>query len=260
MILTWHSSSLAALSRATNVARSTPRGISQFCRARHCSSGSLDRNRALARTSFGPWMHEMTHRGSGASRNEHNQNLGPALPSNPPYGTRTEPQGYWEPHVASNCLVHAYNMLQGHQCLTPETLQSHTRAVMQLDDMYLHKVHLTPTDLCTPQGDFSLHCLNHYCLTTKNRAFIGKRVVFLTPAEVIYGALAEHGHQGLLLTADNSGINGHFTAIKRHANGQFYVYDSLQCTVAELNEAYLQPLQERPPLATWREALRVPSE
>jgi hypothetical protein len=140
--------------------------------------------------------------------------------------------------------VHAYNMLQGHQCLTPERLQSHTRDVMQLDDMYLHKVHLTPTDLCTTQGDFSLHCLNHYCLTTKNRAFIGKRVVFLTPVEVIYGALAEHGHQGLLLTADNSGINGHFTAIKRHANGQFYVYDSLQCTVAELNEAYLQGLRD----------------
>jgi hypothetical protein len=52
--------------------------------------------------------------------------------------------------------VHAYNMLQGHKCLTPERLQSYTRDILQQDDMYLHTVHLTPTDLCTTQGDFSL--------------------------------------------------------------------------------------------------------
>jgi hypothetical protein len=92
-----------------------------------------------------------------------------------------------------NTVVHAYNMLQGHQCLTPERLQRHTRDVLQQDCMYLHTVHLEPTDLCTLQGDFSLHCLNHYCITRKNRAFIGKRIIFFTPLQAIYDALCYHG-------------------------------------------------------------------
>jgi hypothetical protein len=135
-------------------------------------------------------------------------------------------------------------MLQGHQYLTPERLQSHTRDVLQQNDMYLHRVHLEPTDLCTQQGDFFLHCLNHYCITRKNRAFIGKRIIFFTPLEAIYEILCNHGHQGLLLTPDSIGINGHFTAIKRHDNGKYYVYDSLHPKVAELSETYLQGLRD----------------
>jgi hypothetical protein len=155
-----------------------------------------------------------------------------------------EPQSYWETQLERNCLVHAYNMLQGHQCVTPERLQSHTRDVLQQEETYLHTVHLEPTDLCTQQGDFSLHCLNHYCITRKHRAFIGKRIVFFTPLGAIHDALCDHGHQGLLLTADRNGMNGHFTAIKRHANGKYYVYDALQSQVVELGETYLQGLRD----------------
>jgi hypothetical protein len=162
----------------------------------------------------------------------------------PPHTLSMEPQSYWETQLERNCLVHAYNMLQGHQCLTPERLQSHIRDVLRQDDMYLHTVHLEPTDLCTQQGDFSLHCLNHYCITTKNRAYIGKRIVFFTPLEAIHDTLCDHGHQGLLLTAESIGTNGHFTAIKRHDNGQYYVYDSLQSRVAELGDPYLQGIRD----------------
>jgi hypothetical protein len=58
----------------------------------------------------------------------------------------------------------------------------------------------------------------------------------------IFCALCEHGHQGL--TTRNSATNGHLKAVKRHTNGRYYVYDSLQPTVVDLNAAYLQRLQD----------------
>jgi hypothetical protein len=142
MVLKWRSRYLAALSRANNAARSTPDDISQFLKARH---------RALAGTSFEPWSHATAHRGSGASCNAQNQTVGLPLPSHPHPGTRTKPHSYREPPVERNCLVHAYSMLQGHKCLTSKRLQNHTRDILQQDDMYLHTVLLTPTDLCTTQ-------------------------------------------------------------------------------------------------------------
>jgi hypothetical protein len=158
------------------------------------------------------------------------------------HSTRTEPQHYWEPQSELNCLVHAYNMLRGEKLSTPAELHSHTRNNLQVDATYLHLVSLDPTDLCTERGDFSLHCLNHFCLTTQNTAFICKRIVLFTPIQAIVDALNTHGHRGLLRTAGKNGANGHFTAIRRHNNGKNYVYDSLQLAVAELNAAHLQRL------------------
>jgi hypothetical protein len=55
--------------------------------------------------------------------------------------------------------------------------------------------------------------------------------------------LSGHKRWGLLLTASSSGANGHFTAIRRYANGKYCVYNSLQRAVAEVNAAYLQRLR-----------------
>jgi hypothetical protein len=148
-----------------------------------------------------------------------NETHDPTLSSLRLHTTRTLPQLYREPQSGLNCLVHAYNMLRGERRLTADELHSHTCNNLQLDAIYLHLVSLDPTDLCAARGDFSFHCLNHYCLTTQNTTFIGERTVYFTPVEVIFDALSKHGHRGLLLTASNSGANGHFTAIRRHANG-----------------------------------------
>jgi hypothetical protein len=86
-----------------------------------------------------------------------------------------------------------FNMLRGEKLLTPDELHSHTCNNLQLDATCLHLVSLDPTDLCAARGDFSCHCLNHYCLTTQNTAFIGKRIVFFTPVEAIFDALSKHG-------------------------------------------------------------------
>jgi hypothetical protein len=172
--------------------------------------------------------------------------------------TRTQPQLYWEPRSELNCLVHAYNMFRGEKLLTPEGLHSHTCNNLQLDATYLHLVSLEPTDLCAARGDFSFHCLNHYCLTTQSTAFIGKRIVFFTPVEAVFKSLRQHGHRGLLLTASSTGANGHFTAIRRHANGKYYVYDSLHPDVAELNAAYLQRLRSPKECTTTLLLLEIP--
>jgi hypothetical protein len=69
---------------------------------------------------------------------------------------------------------------------------------------------------------------------------------------------ANTGNRGLLLTASNSGANGHFTAIRRHANGKYYVYDSLQTLVAELNAVYLQRLRSPKQCNTTLLLLEIP--
>jgi hypothetical protein len=179
--------------------------IRRCFRVTHCTGysmpASLEREKAHAHISCGSTIHEMAHRGSWSPGNN---------PFHPSHSTNIEPRSYWEPQIERSCLVHAYNMLQGHHCLTPEKLQSHTRDVLEQDEMYLHTAHLEPADLCTQQGDFSLHCLNHYCITRKHKAFIGRRILSFTPLKAICDALCDHGHEGLLLTADRIGMNGHF--------------------------------------------------
>jgi hypothetical protein len=149
-------------------------------------------------------------------------------------------------------------MLRGEKFLTPDELHYHTRNNLQLAGTNLLLVSLHPTDLCTERGDFSFYCLNHYCLTKPATAFIGKLIVLLTPVEAIIAALRNHGNRGLLLTATSSGTNGHFTAIRCHANGNYYVYDSLQTVVAELNAAYLHRLRSPQECNTTLLLLEVP--
>jgi hypothetical protein len=173
--------------------------------------------------SCGLWNLRTVHRGCAASANEPNQTQDTKLLSLRQHVARTQPQLFWDPQSELNCLVHAYNMFRGEKLLTPEGLHSHTCNNLQLDATYIHLVSLDRTDLCAARGDFSFHCLNHFCLTTQSTAFIGKRIVLFTPVEAVFKTLRQHDHRGLLLTASSTGANGHFTAIRCHANGKYYV-------------------------------------
>jgi hypothetical protein len=200
---TWHSNGSEPLVNAGNSCESWTQKIAR-------GSGA-PRNALRPKpvpTSSGFLNHRTVHRGCGASVNELNETHDTTSTS--PCLHSAEPQHYWEPQSELNCLVHAYNMLRGEKLLTPADLHSHTRNNLQVDATYLHLVSLDPTDLCTERGDVSLHCLNHFCLTTQNTAFICKRIVLFTPVQAIVDALSTHGLRGLLLTAGNNGANGHF--------------------------------------------------
>ena len=70
-------------------------------------------------------------------------------------------------------------------------------------------------------------------------AFVCKRIAFSTPLAAIQLALTQQGNKGMLLTADHTGCNGDFTAIRPNSDGRFYMYDLMCTTVTELTAAYL---------------------
>ena len=154
---------------------------------------------------------------------------------------------YWEPQQGLNCLVHAYNMMCDYQCVSATELREHVSAQMMQDVTYLSLAHLSPGDLFAATGDFSLHCINHLCIHTQQRSFVGKRIELLTPLAAVKAALHSHNHRALLLTSPGDGCNGHFRAIKQHACGTHHVYDSLQADVTALDTAFLNRLHQPVP-------------
>ena len=183
-------------------------------------------------------------RGAGRKR--------PRITPNPTKGA--PPQHYIEQQHRQHCLVHAYNAMQGEQRLSAETLRDHARQRMSADIQYMIHNHLETHHLTSENGDFNVHLLHHYLHTSTSTPLgtqpstytrlVCRRLSDSTPHETLIHTLQQHDHRAMLLVASPLTGQGHYVAVRRHRNGLYYIYDSLNPeTVLPLTPKYIADLE-----------------